>query len=101
MGSGTKHRAGTFALVACLIGIVVGARWAVVDRYGSDLPNWDQWDAEGLHLLEPWFAHRLTLAELVRPNMTLITQPLTKPTRPRAHRPRRRSRMPRWRVVEK
>ena len=67
-GSATGSWAGTIALAMCLAGIVVGARWAVIDRCGSDLPTMDQWDAEGLHLLSPWFEHRLTLAELFQPH---------------------------------
>jgi hypothetical protein len=49
-----------------LFAFVLGARWAVVDRFGSDLPEWDQWDAEGLHSLVPWFERTGFLAELVR-----------------------------------
>jgi hypothetical protein len=52
------------SLLACLFAIVVGARWGVLNRFGTDLPQWDQWDAEGLHLLAPWFQHRFTLGEL-------------------------------------
>ena len=44
-------------LAACLFVFVLGARWAVFDRFGMDLPEWDQWDAEGLNLLAPWFTH--------------------------------------------
>ena len=44
--------------------MVVGGRWAVINQFGTDLPQWDQWDAEGLHLLVPWFQHRFTLGEL-------------------------------------
>src|SRR5476649_1835570 len=56
-----------FALIACLMAFVVGARWAVVYGCASDLPTWDQWDAEWQHLLAPWLEHRFTLAELFRP----------------------------------
>jgi hypothetical protein len=51
-------------LFVCLFAIVVGGRWGVINQFGTDLPQWDQWDAEGLHLLVPWFQHRFTLAEL-------------------------------------
>ncbi len=34
--------------------MIVGAKWSVVEKFGSDLPVWDQWDAEGLQLLAPW-----------------------------------------------
>jgi len=49
-----------------IFAFVLGARWAVVDRFGSDLPEWDQWDAEGLHSLVPWFERTGYLVELVR-----------------------------------
>lgn len=45
------------AFGACLFAFILGARWAVCDRFGTDLPEWDQWDAEGTRLLAPWFAH--------------------------------------------
>ena len=45
------------AFAIALFFLVLGAKWAVFDRFGSDLPNWDQWDAEGLNLLAPWFEH--------------------------------------------
>ncbi|HEY5229178.1 MAG TPA: hypothetical protein VIJ19_11595 [Opitutaceae bacterium] len=50
---------------AALFAIVLGGRWSVVDKFGTDLPEWDQWDAEGLHSLLPWMQHRLTLTEVV------------------------------------
>jgi len=55
-------------LIACLFAFVLGARWAVVDRFGMDLPEWDQWDAEGIHLLAPWYQGHFTLEELFRPH---------------------------------
>ena len=44
-------------LALCLFAFILGVRWAVFDRYGMTLPEWDQWDAEGLALLAPWFNH--------------------------------------------
>jgi len=41
-----------FPLCACLFAFVLGARWAIFDRFGMDLPEWDQWDAEGRKLAE-------------------------------------------------
>jgi len=61
-------RLSRIALLVCLFAIVVGGRWAVINRFGTDLPQWDQWDAEGLHLLAPWFQHRFTLGELFLPH---------------------------------
>jgi len=42
-----------FALSLCLFGLIVGARWALFNRYGTDVPQWDQWDAEGLFMFYP------------------------------------------------
>ncbi|HVU23539.1 MAG TPA: hypothetical protein VHE13_05385 [Opitutus sp.] len=47
-----------------LLLVVVGARCAVVARYTTDIPEWDMWDAEGVHMLLPWFQHRPMLPEL-------------------------------------
>jgi hypothetical protein len=47
-------------LAACLFLVVVGARWATIERSGSDLPEWDQWDAEGAAMLVPWYQHRMS-----------------------------------------
>jgi hypothetical protein len=55
-------------LPACLFAVVLGMKWEVINRYGSDLPNWDQWDAEGLHVYVPWFEHRLGPADFFRPH---------------------------------
>ena len=55
------------ALLACLFAIVVGGRWGVINQFGTDLPQWDQWDAEGVHALVPWFQHRFTWGELLQP----------------------------------
>lgn len=64
----TRQLAVSAGLLACIVAFVLGARWAVVSRFGSDLPIWDQWDAEGLNALVPWKAHRLTLAILANPH---------------------------------
>jgi hypothetical protein len=55
------------ALPVCLFLFVLGMRWGIAERYGMALPDWDQWDAEGLHLLAPWYQGRLTWAELASP----------------------------------
>ncbi len=55
-------------LPVCLALFVLGLRWGIADRYGMALPNWDQWDAEEVHLLVPWSQGRLTWAELVYPH---------------------------------
>lgn len=55
-------------LALSLFFIVTGANWAALDRFGSDLPNWDQWDAEGLNLLAPWFEHDHFVQHLFEPH---------------------------------
>ena len=52
----------------CLFAIVAGANWVTFDRYGSDMPDWDQWDGEAVHLLSPWFAHDHFIANLFQPH---------------------------------
>jgi hypothetical protein len=63
----TRRPANRWALAVCLFFIVVGSRWAVVDRFDMDLPVWDQWDAEGLFVLAPWYEHHLTLSAFFQP----------------------------------
>ncbi|MEO5961670.1 MAG: hypothetical protein ABIZ49_12530, partial [Opitutaceae bacterium] len=55
-------------LTAVLFSIVLGAKWAAVDRFGSDVPMWDQWDAEGAELLTPWFEGGDFVAHLFHPH---------------------------------
>ena len=62
-----KSRAVRLGLIACLFAFVLGARWAIVDRYTIDLPEWDQWDAEGTMLLAPWYQGHLTFGALFIP----------------------------------
>ena len=63
-----KISANRWALAACLFFIVLGSRWAVVNQFDTDLPIWDQWDAEGLILLAPWFQHHLTIGAFFQPH---------------------------------
>lgn len=51
-----------------LFGLVLGAKWATVDRFGSAMPDWDQWDAEALRLLVPWFEGDRFLSHLFAPH---------------------------------
>ena len=37
--------------------LIFGAKLVVINRYGSDLPFWDQWAKEGELLYAPWFEH--------------------------------------------
>lgn len=58
----------TFALAAGVFLAVLGLKLIVVDRYGSDAPNWDQWDAEGQDLLLPYLQGRLGVLDLFKPH---------------------------------
>ena len=55
-------------LTCCLFALVVGTNWATFARFGSDMPDWDQWDAEGVNLLAPWFENDHFLAHLFEPH---------------------------------
>ncbi len=45
-----------------------GVKLAVIDRFGSDLPYWDQWAKEGDLLLTPWFEDRTLWRNLILPH---------------------------------
>lgn len=55
-------------LCLALFALVTGARWAAIDRFGSDMPNWDQWDAEAVQVLIPWFEDDHFLSHLFQPH---------------------------------
>jgi hypothetical protein len=55
-----------FALA--LFGIVLGGKWATIDRFGTDMPDWDQWDSEATHLLTAWFEDDNFVAHLLLPH---------------------------------
>lgn len=56
------------ALGACLFLLITGAKWATFDRFGSPMPDWDQWDAEGVELFIPWFEHDHFLQHFFHPH---------------------------------
>jgi len=58
----------TTLLALSLFGVVLGLKLDVVHRFGSDLPMWDQWDAEGMTVFVPWSRGQLTLEHLFRPH---------------------------------
>jgi hypothetical protein len=58
----------TAAFAACLFLLVVTAKWAVFDRFGSPMPDWDQWDAEGGELFVPWHTNDRFLSHLFHPH---------------------------------
>ncbi len=61
-------RALTAAFAACLFLIIVSAKWATFDRYGSPMPDWDQWDAEAGEALVPWYTNDQVLTHLFNPH---------------------------------
>ncbi len=63
-----RNRWLTAALAAALFGFVLGAKWVTVDRFGTDMPDWDQWDAEAMELYVPWFTHDHFVSHLFHPH---------------------------------
>lgn len=59
-------RTALFILLCALA--LFAVRAVLVHRYASDLPFWDQWDAEGDHLLKPLLEARLDLTTLFAPH---------------------------------
>jgi hypothetical protein len=57
----------TIAFAACLFLLILSAKWATFDRFGSPMPDWDQWDAEGDELLVPWLQNAPFLPHLFHP----------------------------------
>jgi hypothetical protein len=59
-----------FAIVLCaaLFATILGEKLIFIDKYGSDLPFWDQWDAEGDNLYRPYVENRLTAKDFFSPH---------------------------------
>lgn len=55
-------------LAACLFILVLGMKWATFERFGSPMPDWDQWDAEAGELLIPWFERENFVTHLFNPH---------------------------------
>lgn len=51
-------------LLAALFTSILGGKLIFIDKYGSDLPFWDQWDAEGDYCYRPYLENRLTTKNL-------------------------------------
>src|ERR1700690_191925 len=64
---GPGHCLYLFAALAsgCL---AFGAKLMLIDRYGTDVPYWDEWDAVGGVLLMPWAHNNLHLADFLHPH---------------------------------
>jgi hypothetical protein len=56
------------ALAAALFFLIWGVKLTVIAQFGSDLPNWDQWDAEGVQTFRPYLRHQLHFLDLFAPH---------------------------------
>src|SRR5438105_10925929 len=56
------------ALCLALFLAIWGAKLVVIDRFGSDLPYWDQWAREGELTFAPWFERHELWHNLVAPH---------------------------------
>mgnify|MGYP003344696364 FL=1 len=61
-------RACVAGLAVALLLIIAGLKWATFARFGSAMPDWDQWDAEALKLLVPWYEQDQFLSRLFEPH---------------------------------
>ncbi|MFG1461472.1 hypothetical protein V5F77_01110 [Xanthobacter sp. DSM 24535] len=52
------------ALLACVV-VVMGAKLSLIWLYGSSVPYWDQWNAEGALLYKPYLEGHVPLANLI------------------------------------
>jgi hypothetical protein len=58
-----------WSAAAAVFVFVLAARLALVARFGSPVPQWDQWDGEALQVYLPWEAGRLTAHDLLAPHL--------------------------------
>ncbi|MEO6244582.1 MAG: hypothetical protein ABIQ12_04025 [Opitutaceae bacterium] len=56
------------AFAVCLFLLVTGVKWATFDRFGSAMPDWDQWDAEAGNVFIPWFENDKFVEHLFTPH---------------------------------
>ncbi len=55
-------------LAFALLLTIAGLKWDTFARFGSAMPDWDQWDAEALKLLVPWYEGDQFLSRLFEPH---------------------------------
>jgi hypothetical protein len=55
-------------LCVALFLVIIGARFWTIGEFGSDLPFWDQWDAEAKDLYIPYFEGKLTIEDCFAPH---------------------------------
>lgn len=60
-----SHKVLTALFAACLFALIVLGKWTAFDRYGSPMPDWDQWDAEAMETYLPWFTKDRVLHHLL------------------------------------
>ena len=59
---------GRLALYLALFALILGGKLLLIERYASDLPYWDQWDAEGELLIHPYMSGQLKSVHFFRPH---------------------------------
>jgi hypothetical protein len=62
------HPVSRWLLLAGFGLLIVGAKLWFIDCAGSDLPTWDQWDAESAGLLQPWLEGRMSAPVILAPH---------------------------------
>jgi len=63
-----RGRRGRLVALALALGcVVLGARWRVIEKYATDVPMMDEWDAQGLDELAPWFGGTFGIRNLTNP----------------------------------
>lgn len=62
------HPVSRWLLLAGFCLLILGAKFWFIDYAGSDLPTWDQWDAEGAGLLQPWLEGRMSAPVIFTPH---------------------------------
>ena len=63
-----SHNPFVLLLSVALCLIMIGSRYWLIDHYGSDLPFWDQWDAEWNTLFRPYLDGTLSVNDLLAPH---------------------------------
>lgn len=62
------RKSASFLFILGFFLLIFGAKLWLIDRAGSDLPTWDQWDSEGEITLRPWLEGRLTAQDIFLPH---------------------------------
>lgn len=62
-----RRRLSWLLALGCFLA-VLGAKFLYIDRFATELPNWDQWDAESEYVFVPYLRGELEWADLFRPH---------------------------------